>query len=196
MLRSQHTSSPQHSHHFATLFFRYAQKHDEEFEPYFNKFAPLLCQMASKASTKPKHDILAIAAIKFLSAVVVKTSHKTVFAKILVAMVQKIAVPSMFLRESDIDNFKENPEEYIRRYVLSVWSKFIHECVSIVVYISTTEPDIAFLCMLMQGHWRLWHRHPTACSQRSHKGAPATIWSQGLSMLMAIAPSSRCGISE
>ena len=100
-----------------TLRARYAQKHDEEFEPYFNKFAPLLCQMASKASTKPKHDLLAISAIKFLAAVVVKTSHRTVFAKILIAMVQKIAVPSMFLRESDIDNFKENPEEYIRRSV-------------------------------------------------------------------------------
>ena len=66
-----------------TLRARYAQKHDEEFEPYFNKFAPLLCQMASKASTKPKHDLLAISAIKFLAAVVVKTSHRTVFAKII-----------------------------------------------------------------------------------------------------------------
>ena len=51
------------------VYARYAQKHDEEFGPYFNKFAPLLCQMASKASTKAKHDLLAIAAIKFLSAV-------------------------------------------------------------------------------------------------------------------------------
>ena len=99
------------------VYVRYAQKHDEEFGPYFNKFDPLLCQMASKASTKPKHDLLTIAAIKFLSAVVVKTSHRTIFAKILIVMVQKIAVPSMFLRESDINNFKENPEEYIRRSV-------------------------------------------------------------------------------
>mmetsp|Transcript_22084 Transcript_22084/g.77407 ORF Transcript_22084/g.77407 Transcript_22084/m.77407 type:complete len:992 (-) Transcript_22084:120-3095(-) len=95
----------------------FAEKWDEDFEPYFQAFIQQVWTMLTTLSTAPKYDRLVTTAIKFLSSVVGKKMHEDVFKDpgTLHTIMDKIVVPNLILRETDEELFEDNPVEYIRR---------------------------------------------------------------------------------
>ena len=68
-----------------------------------------------KASTAPRHDLLAASAIRFLAGIVSKQMHSHLFSDqaTLRQIVEAIVVPNMLLRDTDLEMFEDNPSDYI-----------------------------------------------------------------------------------
>lgn len=95
----------------------YAEKHDEEFEPFFPTFVSKVWEQLEATDAKPKYDLLVTTSIKFLVSVVGKAMHRELFKEMstLTTIVEKIVIPNLVLRESDEELFEDNPVEFLMR---------------------------------------------------------------------------------
>lgn len=95
----------------------FADKWDEDFEKYFSTFIQTVWTMLTTLTTAPKYDRLVTTAIKFLVNVVGKKMHEATFKDpgTLHTIIEKIVLPNLVLRETDIELFEDNPVEFIRR---------------------------------------------------------------------------------
>ncbi|XP_076289313.1 chromosome segregation 1 [Lasioglossum baleicum] len=95
----------------------YAQKYDEEFQPYLPEFVTAVWNLLTSTGQQPKYDALVSNALQFLATVADRAQYKHLFENptTLSSICEKVIIPNMEFRESDNELFEDNPEEYIRR---------------------------------------------------------------------------------
>lgn len=93
----------------------YANKDEEPFLPHLPRFTTLVWDLLMKTSNFPKHDILAVTCIRFLSSLVGKQMHKSLFENegTLREIIGKIVVPNLQIRELDEEKFEDDPADFI-----------------------------------------------------------------------------------
>jgi exportin-2 (importin alpha re-exporter) len=100
----------------------YAQKYDEEFEPFFLTFIQdvwgLIAggKISEEKLMSTNMDNLVTRAVKFLASVAPKPQHAGVFSQeaSLRELFARVVVPNMRLRAFDLECFTDNPEDFIR----------------------------------------------------------------------------------
>ncbi|XP_003485641.1 exportin-2 [Bombus impatiens] len=95
----------------------YAQKYDEEFQPYLPEFVTAVWNLLTSTGQQPKYDTLVSNALQFLATVADRAQYRNLFEDptTLSNICEKVIIPNMEFRESDNELFEDNPEEYIRR---------------------------------------------------------------------------------
>ncbi|XP_076244499.1 chromosome segregation 1 [Calliopsis andreniformis] len=95
----------------------YAQKYDEEFQPYLPEFVTAVWNLLTSTGQQPKYDSLVSNALQFLATVADRVQYRHLFEDptTLSSICEKVIIPNMEFRESDNELFEDNPEEYIRR---------------------------------------------------------------------------------
>ncbi|XP_052743189.1 exportin-2 [Bicyclus anynana] len=95
----------------------YALKYEEEFAPHAPAFVSAAWHVLLGTGAMPKYDSLASNALNFLSKVAEKNNYKSLFEDpaTLSSICEKVVIPNMKIRESDMELFEDNPEEYVRR---------------------------------------------------------------------------------
>ncbi|XP_029678956.1 exportin-2 [Formica exsecta] len=95
----------------------YAQKYDEEFQPYLPEFVTAVWNLLTSTGQQPKYDALVSNALQFLATVADRAQYRHLFEDptTLSSICEKVIIPNMEFRESDSELFEDNPEEYIRR---------------------------------------------------------------------------------
>lgn len=95
----------------------YAQKYDEEFGPYMQRFVTAVWELLVNTGTETKYDSLVSNALQFLSTVADRNHYRNLFEDptVLASICEKVIIPNMDFRQSDEELFEDNAEEYIRR---------------------------------------------------------------------------------
>ncbi|KAI8432628.1 hypothetical protein MSG28_013614 [Choristoneura fumiferana] len=95
----------------------YALKYEEEFAPHAPAFVTAVWGVLLATGPAPKFDALVSNALTFLAKVAEKNSYKSLFEDpaTLSSICEKVVIPNMEFRESDMELFEDNPEEYVRR---------------------------------------------------------------------------------
>uniref|UniRef100_A0A3B3I7D8 Exportin-2 n=1 Tax=Oryzias latipes TaxID=8090 RepID=A0A3B3I7D8_ORYLA len=95
----------------------YAQKYDEEFQPYLPRFVTAIWNLLVSTGQEVKYDLLVSNAIQFLASVCERPHYKNLFEdqSTLTSICEKVIVPNMEFRSADEEAFEDNSEEYIRR---------------------------------------------------------------------------------
>ncbi|EXF81042.1 hypothetical protein COL5a_000415 [Colletotrichum fioriniae] len=95
----------------------YTLKYDEDFGKYTEPFITNAWNLLSSTGSETKYDLLVSKALHFLTAVAGTSQHSGVFAdeNVLGQVVEKVILPNVALRESDLELFEDEPIEYIRR---------------------------------------------------------------------------------
>uniref|UniRef100_K3WBA5 Importin N-terminal domain-containing protein n=1 Tax=Globisporangium ultimum (strain ATCC 200006 / CBS 805.95 / DAOM BR144) TaxID=431595 RepID=K3WBA5_GLOUD len=95
----------------------YAEKYDEEFKPFLQKFTEVIWHLLAKRITLyPKHDELAAKCLKFLTSVASRSFNRALFeSPQVLTELCGIVVTNLQLRSSDEELFEDNPMDYIRR---------------------------------------------------------------------------------
>lgn len=89
----------------------------DAFEPLAGSFVSTSWTMLTSIGLEPKYDILVSKALQFLTAVVRVGEHAQNFnnAGVLGQVVEKVIIPNLTLRDTDVELFEDEPIEYIRR---------------------------------------------------------------------------------
>jgi exportin-2 (importin alpha re-exporter) len=92
-------------------------KYDEDFSKYCQPFITSAWNLLSTTGTETKHDIVVSKALHFLTAITSIKAHVGMFQseEVLTQIVEKVILPNVALRESDIEMFEDEPIEFIRR---------------------------------------------------------------------------------
>ncbi|OAD56402.1 Exportin-2 [Eufriesea mexicana] len=95
----------------------YAQKYDEDFQPYLPEFVTAVWNLLTSTGQQPKYDTVFSNALQFLATVADRVQYRNLFEDptTLSNICEKVIIPNMEFRESDNELFEDNPEEYIRR---------------------------------------------------------------------------------
>lgn len=95
----------------------YTNKYDDDFGEYVQSFTESVWNVLSSLGPEKRYDILVSKALQFLTAVASVRRHAEIFnnASILQTIVQKVVLPNVTLRETDIEMFEDEPIEFIRR---------------------------------------------------------------------------------
>ncbi|KAI9158678.1 Importin alpha re-exporter [Paramyrothecium foliicola] len=95
----------------------YTVKFDEDFNKYCQPFITSAWNLLSTTGTETKHDIVVSKALHFLTAIASIKTHAVMFNNedVLTQIVEKVILPNVALRESDIEMFEDEPIEFIRR---------------------------------------------------------------------------------
>ncbi|CAG9813279.1 unnamed protein product [Phaedon cochleariae] len=95
----------------------YAQKYDEEFQPFLPQFVTDVWNLLVATGLEPKYDLIVSNALQFLSSVAERKKYRNLFEDdtVLSSICEKVIIPNMEFRESDQELFEDNPEEYTRR---------------------------------------------------------------------------------
>jgi exportin-2 (importin alpha re-exporter) len=94
----------------------YATKYEDVFEPFLPQFTQLVWKLLIDVDSKPKYDILATSAIKFLTSVSSKQHNVGLFSDaVLRDIVEHIVVKNLTASENDEELFEDNPTDYIRK---------------------------------------------------------------------------------
>ncbi|CAF0997607.1 unnamed protein product [Adineta ricciae] len=95
----------------------YADNYSDEFKPYVQQFALSVWSLLTRLDLSPSYDELIGTAMKFLSTLAARSHHCSMFegGDTLKTVCEQVILPNLFLRESDVEEFEDNPEEYIRK---------------------------------------------------------------------------------
>jgi len=95
----------------------YTIKYDEDFSQYCAPFITDAWNLLSSVGPEAKFDLLVSKALHFLTAIGGTRQHSAVFNDdgTLSQIVEKVILPNVSLRESDIELFEDEPIEFIRR---------------------------------------------------------------------------------
>lgn len=95
----------------------YAQKYDEEFGTYMQRFVTDVWELLVSTGIQTKYDSLVSNALHFLSIVAARNHYRQLFEdpRVLASICEKVIIPNMDFRTSDEELFEDNAEEYIRR---------------------------------------------------------------------------------
>lgn len=94
----------------------FTNKYDDDFNAYVQKFTQDVWNVLSSVGPAKRFDILTCQALKFLTSVASVPRHAQIFDSdtVLSTIVEKVILPSVTLRESDIEMFEDEPIEFIR----------------------------------------------------------------------------------
>ncbi|VUC21535.1 unnamed protein product [Clonostachys rosea] len=92
-------------------------KFDEDFSKYCQPFITNVWNLLSAIGPETKYDGLVSKALHFLTAVASTKEHAGLFndEAVLTQIVEKVILPNVALRESDVEMFEDEPIEFIRR---------------------------------------------------------------------------------
>ncbi|KAI0472065.1 chromosome segregation protein [Xylariaceae sp. FL0804] len=95
----------------------YVNKYDDDFGPYTQVFISSAWNLLSAIGPETKFDNLVSRALHFLTAIAGTAQHSAAFndENVLSQVVEKVVLPNVALRESDIEMFEDEPIEFIRR---------------------------------------------------------------------------------
>ncbi|KAL2261541.1 hypothetical protein VTK26DRAFT_3939 [Humicola hyalothermophila] len=95
----------------------YTNKYDDDFGQYVQEFTNNVWNVLSSLGPEKRYDNLTCKALQFLTAVASVRRHAEIFnnEQILSTIVEKVILPNVTLRESDIEMFEDEPIEFIRR---------------------------------------------------------------------------------
>lgn len=95
----------------------YTQKYEDDFKDYVPAFVQEAWNLMVRLNDSLRYDLLVTSAIKFLTAVTRKGRYKELFNNegALKNMCEKVVIPQLKLRESDLDTYNSDAIEYIRR---------------------------------------------------------------------------------
>ncbi|KJZ80577.1 hypothetical protein HIM_00427 [Hirsutella minnesotensis 3608] len=95
----------------------YTIKYDEDFSKYCDPFITSAWNLLSSTGLETKYDNIVSKALHFLTAVASTVQHAAKFndANVLTLIVDKVILPNVALRESDMEMFEDEPIEFIRR---------------------------------------------------------------------------------
>jgi exportin-2 (importin alpha re-exporter) len=95
----------------------YMQKYEDAFGELCKPFIMSSWSLLTTIGPETKFDILVSKALQFLTAVASIQTHAENFnnQEILGQVVEKVILPNVSLRESDVEQFEDEPIEYIRR---------------------------------------------------------------------------------
>lgn len=95
----------------------YANKYDEEFGKYTQVFITSAWNLLSSIGPETKYDNLVSKALHFLTVIAGTDRHAASFndENVLNQVVEKVVLPNVALRETDIEMFEDEPIEFIRR---------------------------------------------------------------------------------
>ena len=94
----------------------YIAKYEDVFGPQLGQFVETTWSFLMTVGLDTKYDILVSKALQFLTAVA-STQHAESFNNqdVLVQVIEKVILPNLTLRESDVELFEDEPIEFIRR---------------------------------------------------------------------------------
>jgi exportin-2 (importin alpha re-exporter) len=95
----------------------YVQKYEDAFGGLLGQFVESSWQLLTTTSSDTKYDILVSRALQFLTSVAKIQTHAKAFnnEQTLNEVVEKVILPNLTLRESDLELFEDEPIEFIRR---------------------------------------------------------------------------------
>jgi exportin-2 (importin alpha re-exporter) len=95
----------------------YVQKYDDAFGPFVQDHVTSCWNFLTNIGNEPKYDVLVSKALQFLTAVAFIPHHAQIFGNedTITQVVQRVIIPNLALRESDLELFEDEPIEYIRR---------------------------------------------------------------------------------
>ena len=95
----------------------FAQKYDDAFGPYNTRFVESSWNLLTTIGPETKFDILVSKALQFLTSVIKSPQHAAPFndEALLGQVVERVVLPNLSLRESDLELFEDEPIEFIRR---------------------------------------------------------------------------------
>ncbi|KAI0593042.1 chromosome segregation protein [Biscogniauxia sp. FL1348] len=95
----------------------YVNKFDDDFGRYTQVFISTAWNLLSSIGPETKYDNLVSKALHFLTAIAGTIQHSGAFndENVLSQVVEKVVLPNVALRESDIELFEDEPIEFIRR---------------------------------------------------------------------------------
>ncbi len=93
----------------------YAVKYEEDF-PMLSEFVELSwIVLTTNVKGSPRYDRLAGSSMAFLASVAKQERHKQLFGSVLQLVCDKIILPNLIFRDSDLELFEDEPFEFIRR---------------------------------------------------------------------------------
>jgi exportin-2 (importin alpha re-exporter) len=94
----------------------YAWKYEDHLAEFVPPAVTAIWGVLSTLSAARRFDPLVGSAIRFLTSVVKKEQFKHLFASeaVLSTLAEKVVIPQIKLRDSDVETFESNPQEYIR----------------------------------------------------------------------------------
>ncbi|KAI1490432.1 chromosome segregation protein [Biscogniauxia mediterranea] len=95
----------------------YVNKFDDDFGRYTQVFISTAWNLLSSIGPETKYDNLVSKALHFLTAIAGTVQHSGAFndENVLSQVVEKVVLPNVALRESDVELFEDEPIEFIRR---------------------------------------------------------------------------------
>lgn len=95
----------------------YTLKYDEDFAKHCQPFITSAWNLLSSTGAETKYDAIVSKALHFLTAVASTKEHAEMFnnEEVLTQIVEKVIVPNVSLRESDLEMLEDEPIEFIRR---------------------------------------------------------------------------------
>ncbi|KAL9121336.1 MAG: hypothetical protein Q9187_002102 [Circinaria calcarea] len=95
----------------------YVQKYEDAFGPYIEVFIGSSWNLLTTIGPETKYDILVSKALQFLTSVTRIQQHAQAFNSedTLGQVVEKVILPNLSLRDSDMETFEDEPIEFIRR---------------------------------------------------------------------------------
>lgn len=93
----------------------FVERDEEPFQPFLPEFTTLVWNLLISKTTLPKHDQVVVTSMKYLNILVGRQIYRDLFKETatLHQIVANIVIPNMTIRESDEENFEDNPQEYI-----------------------------------------------------------------------------------
>lgn len=95
----------------------YVQKYEDAFGPHLGQFIESSWTFLTTIGPETKYDILVSKAMQFLTSVTKFKQYAEPFnnPQVLSQVVEKVVLPNLSLRETDIEMFEDEPIEFIRR---------------------------------------------------------------------------------
>lgn len=95
----------------------YTLKYDDDFSRFCQPFITSAWNLLSTVGPETKYDTLVSKALHFLTAVASTAQHARIFCdeNVLAQIVEKVILPNVALRESDMEMLEDEPIEFIRR---------------------------------------------------------------------------------
>ncbi|KAK7535633.1 CAS/CSE protein [Phyllosticta citricarpa] len=92
-------------------------KYEDELGQYLGTFVESSWSLLTAIGTETKYDILVSKALQFLTSVTANKQHAAAFNndQVLNQVIEKVVLPNVSLRDSDVEMFEDEPIEYIRR---------------------------------------------------------------------------------
>lgn len=95
----------------------YTERYEEEFAPFMSRFVEAGWTLLTTTGTEQKYDLLVNRCLAFLTAVAKFERNLHLFSneETLVQIIDRIVIPNMRMRESDLETFEDEPLDYIRQ---------------------------------------------------------------------------------